>query len=355
MRFVNYGQMLRSFTRDEENFQESKHSRATNGQFGSGGGGSSSSGGGGVDKHVATVNKVISTPVKGNSPERVEMRALLKNNATPFGLRTPLKHKVIESFEKQYNDLAKKGNPKAEGIKVKLMEYSAKYGVPPKTIAQANEGYSPYVQAQAQAIMKAELPKPDLATQLEQALASPSAITYTPQETADFNDLVAIGGQAAKGWTHHAKQKVSSLGLNMSVGECAHIIAYSGNAYRETNASLRAGVMTKARWKHVKALNNALDKLPAHRGVVYRKANLNTAAASLYEVGSIVEERGFTSSAKSQGVWSGDYHYEIESRTGRDISHISSSPGEKEVLFKSGTRFEVVSKSGTKIKLKEVE
>lgn len=335
MKLIIHAYNRRIVFHDEGKFEENKHPRANNGQFGSGGGGSSS--------HPAVAAKT-----KGSSAERVALRALLKDPKQKEH-HGAIQDKILQSFAQHHAELIKKGDTaKAAEIAGKAADHAKKYGksnpLSVKSASQANEGYSPKVQEQAQAVMKAELPKP-------------ASGQFTPQETADFNDLVALdeSTESAKVWTAIAKKKVAQHNLNMSPGECAHIVAYSGHAYRKTNAELRAGVMDESTWKHVNQLNKALDKLPPHVGTVYRKATLKPEAVALYQPGKIVEERGFTSSSKEQGTWSGDVQFVLKSKSGRDISHISRHPGEAEVLFKSGTRFKIVSNSGNKITMEEVD
>jgi hypothetical protein len=331
---------------DEAPFEESKHPRAGNGQFGSGGGGSSSSSSG-PTAHASAVHKALETKIKGSSAERVALRALLKDPNTKGELKSQLQAKIIHSFATQHGILVKKDATKAAEIAAKTAEYAKKYGQPNplavKTAAQANQGYSPQVQAQAQAVMKAELPKP-------------SSGSFTPQEVADFNDLVALSGEmSAKEWTAFAKEKTKQHSLPMSAGECAHIVAYSSHAYKKTNAELRAGVMDESTWKHVSQLNGALDKLPKHKGVVSRKTSLTAEQFALYQPGKIVEERGFTSTSKNPGTWTGSHRFVVTSKSGRDIQRISKHPDEAEVLFKSGTRFKITKKTGNEIHMEEVD
>jgi len=99
----------------------------------------------------------------------------------------------------------------------------------------------------------------------------------------------------------------------------------------------------------VRLINEALDKLPVHRGVVYR--NIGFYAKDEFEafVESLstgaVEGKAFTSASKIKGAYDVEMpynaHYEIESITGRDIEQYGEQ-SEKEVLFKRCTLFEVV-------------
>ena len=182
---------------------------------------------------------------------------------------------------------------------------------------------------------------------------------YGPDAEKHFKELSAIAGSpnAAKSYLQYAHERIPNLqgSANITPGEAAHIVAYSGNAYTETNKALRLGVMSPERWKHVKSLNNALSKLPAYVGETRRGTTLTKDVASLYKPGMIVEERGFMSTAKGLAGFHGNTEFRIKGKSGRDISKLSSHPGEKEVLFPSGTRFIVKSNNGGTIELEEVD
>lgn len=216
------------------------------------------------------------------------------------------------------------------------------------------QGYYQQEMKQKEASAKAE------ASQKAAALkekAEADKIANDPETKAHYEVLAGITGGSAKEYINAAASKVKYAGLSgkISPPEAAHIIAYSGSHYRPVNAQLREGVMTEQQWGFAKALNNALDKLPAYDGVTYRKATIEEQFAKNYKAGMIVEERGFTSSSKNSSVWSGSLQFEIHGKNGRDISKLSSSPGESEVLFKSGSRFRVTSRAGNKIVMKEVD
>ena len=342
MRIIFHVLNRRIVVQDEAPFEENKHPRATNGQFGSGGGGAGS----GFQTHK-TVTSALSAKTKGSSSERVSLRALLKDPHISKEHASAVKEKILESFADHHAAYLKKGDTvNAAIIAGKTADHAKKYGksdpLAVKTVTQANSGYTPQVQAQAQSVMKAELPKPESGQ-------------FTPQETAEFNDLVSFGGEnSAKKWTTRAKEKVKSLGLDMSVGECAHIVAYSGDGYKKTNSELRAGVLDESTVKHTNALNNALDKLPVHAGTVYRKVGASV-PHHLYQPGKVFVESGFMSTSKDTGVWAGEVRFTIKSKTGRDIQKISSNSHEEEVLFKSGTRFKIVSRIGNHIHMEEID
>jgi len=164
----------------------------------------------------------------------------------------------------------------------------------------------------------------------------------SPEDDASWRDLVKIGPNASTDWVMRANAGLKKLpsGVNISPYEAAHITAYTGHAFGDTNRGLRSGVMTEELWNHTLRLNDALDKLPNYQGVVGRGATVKPDVIMSYKEGMIIEERAFTSASKGTG-WSGNLKLKITSKTGTDVNALSMHPGENEVLFKSGTRFKV--------------
>ncbi|MGK8488389.1 NUDIX domain-containing protein [Nocardia asiatica] len=121
-----------------------------------------------------------------------------------------------------------------------------------------------------------------------------------------------------------------------------------------TNEALLTGnpALIAPRQVIIDAVSGALQMLPAYAGTVLR--GIKVALADLpgvlarYEPGEIVREPSFVSTDKFRG-FDGDtlnIHFEIESRTGRDIHALSAKAHiEDEVLFAPDTRFRVVSKA----------
>ena len=364
-------------TKDEAPFEESKHPRAKNGQFGKGGGGSSKpkkieTMQGKGNKFVALVNgkvatgpdgkelqfnspeeaheimgggeseqaknytangkaqelyKALAAPVKGSSPERVALRKLLKAS-TDKAEQQKIKDKILQSFLVQHVAVTKKGDhTKAAQLMGKMQKLGYK-PPPPANTAQANAGYSAQNISVAQQVAKS---------------VSPSA-QYSPEEMQSFNDLVQFTGgeKHAKRCAAEAKHKLANNPqIKMSIAEASHIYAYTDNYYGKTNSALREGIMDEATWKHVSHLNKALDKLPNHVGDVRRRAELSPNVLALYKPGMIVEERGFTSTTTHTDVNTSASVYHIKSKTGKNVRPLSEWPGEDEILFKSGSRFKI--------------
>jgi hypothetical protein len=317
-----------------DSFEESQHPRDPGGQ---GGGQFVSKAEAGIPLAEEDVAKV-----KGSWDEIAKDRKRLAA-ATDPAQQSILKRRIIASLEKMRQKYLKKGDLTSAGeIEAKINKWAKVYKVPSPiqaatTAAQSNPAnYSPAVTASAEKVMKAE------------------GVTYTPEEKAHFNSLVGVSNeQSAKSYTLHAKANLSNAPAGMTAGELAHVSAYTGSAYGPVNKQLRAGVMDERTWDHTNRLNAALDKFPDHVGTVYRKATLHE-NAGLYRPGMIVEERAFTSTSKRSGTWHGATHFEITSRTGKDVSRVSSHKGEAEVLFKSGVRFKVISNHGGRIKMEEM-
>ena len=86
-----------------------------------------------------------------------------------------------------------------------------------------------------------------------------------------------------------------------------------------------------------------LFQLPSFRGAVYRGTTLSDTAAGHYLPGAIVFEPSFViATGDPARRFPGNTTFVIASINGRDVSLIAETPEEKEVVFFSGTRFEVL-------------
>ena len=87
-----------------------------------------------------------------------------------------------------------------------------------------------------------------------------------------------------------------------------------------------------------------VEKLPPYEGPVHRGANLfRPEDQARYAPGQTVAEPCFTSSSRSTAkAFDGNTQWAMESKGGRDISFISRSPEEQEILFPRNARFEVL-------------
>jgi len=93
-------------------------------------------------------------------------------------------------------------------------------------------------------------------------------------------------------------------------------------------------------------INAALQKLPVHAGLTYRgyyAADLDPFLA-MFEPTAVIRWPGFTSSSVvPEKAFSGNILFAIRSQNGRILGLYADKPDEEEVLFKSGSRFVVVS------------
>jgi len=175
----------------------------------------------------------------------------------------------------------------------------------------------------------------------EQSAAAAKAAEEAKKEKAEnaphYEALASIASTTDYGDADEKYAKKQAL----STQDVGAIKAYTGSHYGPVNAQLRKGQMSVDQWQYAQKLDRALSKLPNYTQEVYRKANLPPEIAALYQPGMVVEERAFTSTAKHAGVWHGDNHYVIKSKTGKDVQKLSHHKSESEVLFRMGTRFHV--------------
>ena len=134
----------------------------------------------------------------------------------------------------------------------------------------------------------------------------------------------------------------------LSKKESLAIIGYTGSFYKQLNKALRNGDVTPKVSRYEALLNSALNKMPPFKGVTYRTIDkLSKKDLSRYLVGAIVTESFFVSSSELEKVngFSGKVQFIINGKNGRKIADLSLYPHEKEVLFKSKSRFIVTSVS----------
>lgn len=184
-------------------------------------------------------------------------------------------------------------------------------------------------------------PKPSLLPpDLEKKLKSKDFVSYIAKHgEKDARALVAMGSEGtAPGAAEDYADKAKDHGHDMTGSQAWALKSYTDSGYG-VNQWIRKGATTASQFVFLKKLNEALDVLPKHEGVVYRRASLSPDTLAKYQPGMVVEEHSFTSAAKKKGVWSGDVHYTIKSTSARDVQWMSSHKNEHEVVFKSDTRF----------------
>jgi hypothetical protein len=140
---------------------------------------------------------------------------------------------------------------------------------------------------------------------------------------------------------------------------------YTGSGFMKINDALLAGDLAAIERlaPEIRCLMSALNHLPVHEGPVFRKIYVPAedlpALLTRYENGAVVTEGNFLSASPDPGaLQSGNVHFTIESRTGREVlPGLTADPGEREVLFQLRTRFEVtgveLTPDGANIHLRE--
>ena len=139
----------------------------------------------------------------------------------------------------------------------------------------------------------------------------------------------------------------------LSDGDKGAISIYTGSVYRKINDALREGKGKSAKFNKARdMINAALDKGKPYKGQCARGLSLsgqefkdfmekiNTA----YNSGSTWTEHGFMSSSRGDSAaFGGNIILMMDGKTGVDVASISRHPGEREVLFKAGTKWHVTS------------
>ena len=131
---------------------------------------------------------------------------------------------------------------------------------------------------------------------------------------------------------------------NLSDAELVAIRSYTEQAFRFLNKALREGGSEASKYRNfVEVLNSALSKLPNYTGEVGRGTSLPADALAEHQVGATLIYKAFTSTSTETGH-DEIHRFIIRSKTGKRIAPFSVFSGEDEVLFRSGTRFRVVSR-----------
>lgn len=160
---------------------------------------------------------------------------------------------------------------------------------------------------------------------------------------------------------------------NVSEIEAVSVVGYTDILFNLLNMTAIQGVKNEAVEEISTMLEKALDRLPKYDGTVYRGMSLMPKDPLLktfedVSSGDEIKFPSFTSTSKDKSRAEGfvkkilgeGVFFEIQPKSGSDISGLSLYPEENEVLFKRNTTFEVLSnefdkKEGIRIiKLKEV-
>lgn len=143
--------------------------------------------------------------------------------------------------------------------------------------------------------------------------------------------------------------------------EAKVLYAYTTSAYDGINKQLYSGKPSANVKSYESALNETLDKLPNYTGQVIRDYTpTNQTSAELIssyanKVGKSVTFDGFLSTSKDENFsFGGKVKYNITSKTGKLIQDLTSHVREQEVLFGSGTMFNITKVEGNTVYLDEV-
>ena len=101
-----------------------------------------------------------------------------------------------------------------------------------------------------------------------------------------------------------------------------------------------------------RTLEDALEKMPDYEGTVWRGADLPKRVFDKIRIGEVFEDKGFVSTSLKKGLeFNGKHKFVITSKRGKRINGLSQKPGEREVLFRDGTKFRVlnIEEKGSKI------
>ena len=159
-------------------------------------------------------------------------------------------------------------------------------------------------------------------------------------------------GQALDGWFESVMESDPAF-AKLEPEELLMIRLYSGSTYTTLNSALRNREKDPKTYEDVHdaidILNSGLSKLPDYLTMgdppnfVRRGANLPADVLAEHQVGSIVNYAAFTSTSRNSGFGS-RHTFQIISKHGKNIEKISSATFEAEVLFRSDTRFKVLSR-----------
>ena len=139
---------------------------------------------------------------------------------------------------------------------------------------------------------------------------------------------------------------------NLSEAEVTAIFEYTKTQYTDINPALRNGNLTPEQQSYVNVMNRGLDKLKGYEGVAYRGIealpdNVIQEYKTAYQNKTIHIEKAFTSSSivkKASDEFGTGISLTINSKNGKNVNNLSVwKDMEDEILFKSGTKFNVSS------------
>lgn len=145
----------------------------------------------------------------------------------------------------------------------------------------------------------------------------------------------------------------------MTRQEYTGLLNYMGSLYSCLNRSLYTGQGEKFNLLTT-TINSALERFPRYEGFVFRGSYLPQNVIDQHKEGAVVDYPAFTSTSTDQSVSEnfngGSHHigqmFLIYSKSGRPIMGVNA--GEREVLFKAGTKFKVLKAQNNHFIMREV-
>lgn len=168
-----------------------------------------------------------------------------------------------------------------------------------------------------------------------------SVYEYGDDRTVDA-DMGAFNGGEADSWA-----------AGLSDEEREAVTNYTGMDYKRVNKQLRAGVEP---WGEVQAIERALDRFNLPRGIIVHRRSSGSLLGGLTDtaeinqlVGSVIVDKGFTSSTTTNGTVNGafgpiSYHISVPAGRGAGayVKPVSDNDAENEFLFNRGGCFRVL-------------
>ncbi len=292
------------------------------------------------------------------APTSAELDKAKKNAAlqpqylgVPEGQNEPEVLKMLQDFNAKYSGKDLAGNQAALVQKVndfKTIQAKAKE----LGAAAVEKTKAEQAKVQAEAKAKEAKEKKEAAAAMEEL--SKSLGVESAADVEAFQGLTQMMGwknpKDAVAAFKKLQDQAGSKGYGPLNGfEFAIVQSYTGSAYYAVNKALREGSWTAQQHLYVNTVNKALKKLPKYQGgPTHRGASLTAQVQGLYKVGHIVEERAFTSTAKSPGsAFGGNTKYVVTGKSGIDVQKLSHYNSEQEVLYPARSFFRVTKVEGS--------
>lgn len=139
------------------------------------------------------------------------------------------------------------------------------------------------------------------------------------------------------------------LKKGLTIEQAVSMYIYTQGAYSGINKELRGGAPGEFIQRLEKSVTTGLEKLPPFTGPLYRIVSLPDTVDKNYQEGATVSDKAILSSTFNVDfdLFGGGTSHVLtivgsEKSAGRDVSWLSESAHEKEVIFPPGTQFKVI-------------